>query len=156
MGAMESASRLVVLVRHGKAESGEEGSDHARRLTNRGQAAATEAGRWLAGQLDRVDHVWVSSAARAQQTWSAMASSLPECAEVVVARDLYQAGAREVVDHVTATDVPVQVVVGHNPTLEQVVMVLTGDLHGMRPGAVAVVELTDGQGRLRELWQPTR
>jgi phosphohistidine phosphatase len=153
---MESASRLVVLVRHGKAESGEEGSDHDRRLTGRGRTAAAEAGRWLAGQLDRVDHVWVSSAARAQQTWSAVASSLPEAAEVVVARDLYQAGAREVVAHVTATDVPVQVVVGHNPTLEQVVMMLTGDLHGMRPGSVAVVELTDGSGRLRELWQPTR
>jgi phosphohistidine phosphatase len=156
MGAMESASRLVVLVRHGKAESGEEGSDHDRRLTSRGQAAATEAGRWLAGQLDRVDHVWVSSAIRAGQTWSAVAPSLPEPTEVVVARDLYQAGAREVVAHVVATDVPVQVVVGHNPTLEQVVMALTGDLHGMRPGAVAVVELTDGQGRLRELWQPHR
>lgn len=156
MGAMESASRLVVLVRHGKAESGEEGSDHDRRLTSRGQAAANGAGRWLAGQLDRVDHVWVSSAARAQQTWSAMAPSLPEGAEVVVARDLYQAGAREVVAHVTATDVPVLVVVGHNPTLEQVLMVLTGDLHAMRPGAVAVVELSGGQGELRELWQPPR
>ena len=156
MGAMESASRLVVLVRHGKAESGEEGSDHDRRLTGRGRSAATEAGRWLAGQLDRVDHVWVSSATRAEQTWAAVAPSLPEPAEVVVARDLYQAGAREVVAHVTATDAPVQVVVGHNPTLEQVVMVLTGDLHGMRPGAVAVIELTDGQGRLRELWQPSR
>ena len=153
---MESASRLVVLVRHGKAETGEEGSDHDRRLSHRGQAAATAAGRWLAGQLERVDHVWVSSATRAQQTWSAVAPSLPEPADVVVARDLYQAGAREVVDHVTATDVPVQVVVGHNPTLEQVVMVLTGDLHGMKPGAVAVIELTDGKGRLRELWQPPR
>ena len=38
-------------------------------------------------------------------------------------------------------------------------MTLTGDLHGLKPGAVAIVELdgTDGtKGRLRELWTPTR
>jgi phosphohistidine phosphatase SixA len=75
---------------------------------------------------------------------------------VVVGRDLYQAGPREVVEHVAATDVPVQVVVGHNPTLEQVVLTVTGDLHGMRPGAAAVVQLDGSRGRLRELWQPTR
>ena len=80
------------------------------------------AGRWLAGQVDRVDHAWVSSARRAQQTWAAVQESLPAATEVVVARDLYQAGPREVVEHARATDVPVQVVVGHNPTLEQVVM----------------------------------
>jgi len=73
-----------------------------------------------------------------------------------VARDLYQAGPREVVEHVGATDVPVQLVVGHNPTLEQAVMTLTGDLHGLKPGAVALVELDGTKGRLRDLWTPTR
>jgi phosphohistidine phosphatase SixA len=77
-------------------------------------------------------------------------------AEVVVARDLYPAGPRVVVVLVLATDVPVQLVVGHNPTLEQVVMTLTGDLHGLKPGAVAIVELTGSTGRLHELWTPTR
>jgi phosphohistidine phosphatase SixA len=50
----------------------------------------------------------------------------------------------------------VQLVVGHNPTLEQVVMTLTGDLHGLKPGAVALVELDGTKGRLWELWTPTR
>jgi phosphohistidine phosphatase len=153
---MDSAPRLLVIVRHGKAESGEAGSDHGRRLTDRGRTDSAAAGRWLAGQVDRVDHVWVSSAVRARQTWDAVRPSLPEAAEVVVGRDLYQAGPREVVEHVAATDVPVQVVVGHNPTLEQVVLTVTGDLHGMRPGAAAVVELDGSRGRLRELWQPAR
>lgn len=156
---MDSAPRLLVIVRHAKAESGEEGSDHDRRLTSRGLTDSAAAGRWLASRVDRVDHAWVSSARRAQQTWQAVQESLPPAGEVVVARDLYQAGPREVVEHVGSTDVPVQLVVGHNPTLEQVVMALTGDLHGLKPGAVAVVELAGpdgGMGRLRELWQPTR
>jgi phosphohistidine phosphatase len=153
---MDSAPRLLVIVRHGKAESGEEGSDHDRRLTSRGLDDSAAAGRWLAGQVDRVDHAWVSSARRAQQTWEAVRESLPAVADVVAARDLYQAGPREVVEHVLATDVPVQLVVGHNPTLEQVVMSLTGDLHGLKPGAVAVVGLVGATGRLHELWTPPR
>ena len=153
---MDSAPRLVVLVRHGKAESGEEGSDHDRRLTARGQSDSADTGRWLAGRLDRVDHAWVSSATRARQTWEAVQAALPAAADVVLSRELYHAGAREVVEHVAATEVPVQLVVGHNPALEQAVMVLTGDLHGMRPGSAAVLEVTDGRGRLLELWSPQR
>ena len=153
---MDSAPRLLVIVRHGKAESGEEGSDHDRRLTSRGLNDSAAAGRWLAGQVDRVDHAWVSSARRAKQTWEAVQESLPTVADVVVTRDLYQAGPREVVEHVAATDAPVQLVVGHNPTLEQVVMNLTGDLHGLKPGAIAIVELDATKGQLREIWQPTR
>ena len=85
---MDSAPRLLVIVRHGKAESGEEGSDHDRRLTSRWLRDSAAAGRWLAGQVDRVDHAWVSSARRAQQTWAAVQEPLPAAAEVVVARDL--------------------------------------------------------------------
>jgi len=153
---MNRTSQLLVVVRHGKAESGEEGNDHERRLTGRGLAAATAAGQWLAGRLDRVDHVWVSSATRAQQTWAGIAPALPEADEVSVDRGLYLAGAREVLEHIASDDLPVRVVVGHNPTLEQVVMALTGDLHGMRPGAVALVELAEGKGRLVKLWEPPR
>lgn len=154
MVGMDRAPRLIVLVRHAKAESGEEGSDHERRLTSRGQQDAAAAGRWLAGRVVRVDHVWVSSATRAVQTWEAMRPPLPDPAEVTVGRDLYLAGGREVVDHVRANELPVQVVVGHNPTLEQVLGALTGDLRGLRPSAVALVELSDGGGRLVELHQP--
>ena len=53
-----------------------------------------------------------------------------------------------------ALDLPVQVVVGHNPTLEQVLGALTGDLRGLRPSAVALVEMSDGDGTLVELHQP--
>jgi hypothetical protein len=40
--------------------------------------------------------------------------------------------------------------------MEQTVMALTGELHGMRPGAAAIVELTGDGGRLVELWEPPR
>lgn len=156
---MDRAPRRLVIVRHAKAESGEEGSDHDRRLTSRGEREAAETGRWLRERLDRLDHVWVSSARRAEQTWRGMAPSLPEPGEVVVDRALYQAGGREVLEHVAQRSDPVSVVVGHNPTMEQVVMALTGDLHGLKPAAAAVLELHGGEswrGNLVELWTPRR
>jgi phosphohistidine phosphatase len=150
----DDPARLLVLVRHAKAESGEEGSDHDRRLTGRGRSAATEAGRWLAGVVPAPDAVWCSSAVRAVQTWEAMAPSL-QAPEPSVDRELYLAGAREVVERLAAAEpASATVVVGHNPTVEQVLATLTGELRGMRPGAVAVVDLSGG--RLVMFWEPSR
>lgn len=153
---MTPAPRTVVLVRHAKADSGEQGSDHDRRLTSRGTQDAADTGRWLGQRLARVDHVWVSSAARAVATWEQLRRSLPDPGEVVVDRALYHAGARDVVEHVTGSTHPVSLLVGHNPAFEQAVQALTGHLHGLRPSAAAVIELTGERGRLADLWQPRR
>jgi phosphohistidine phosphatase len=149
----DAARRTVVLVRHAKAESGEEGSDHDRRLTSRGEKAAADAGRWLAARVPAPDLVWCSSATRARQTWEAMAGAL-DAGEVTVDRDLYLASPRDVVDRVSAGTAPTTVVVGHNPTVEQVLAGLVGELRGMRPGSVAVVDLESG--RLLDFWEPAR
>ena len=73
-------------------------------------------------------------------------------------RELYLSGGREVLERVAQIEVPVLVVVGHNPTLEVALRGLTGELHGMRPGSAAIVELvTSGDalgGRLRDVHQP--
>lgn len=148
-----AARRTVVLVRHAKAKTGEERSDHDRELTGRGRRAATEAGLWLASHVPAPELVWCSSALRALQTWQGMAPALTPV-EVVVARDLYLASAAEVVDRVQRADARTMVVVGHNPTIEQVLVSLSGEMRGMRPGAAAMVDLESG--RLVELWEPPR
>jgi phosphohistidine phosphatase len=148
-----STGRLVVLIRHAKAESGEGGADHDRELTSQGRDVAAAAGRWLATHVPTPERVWCSSAIRAQQTWSAVAESV-SAGEVEVDRGLYQAGPREVVERVRATEAPTLVVVGHNPTLEQVLADLSGEQVGLRAGAVAVVDLDTG--RLVDRWDPPR
>lgn len=148
-----ATGRLLALVRHAKAESGEERDDHDRRLTGRGRRTADAAGRWLSEALSTVDVVWVSSASRARETWDAMAPVVAHD-RVDVDRTLYLAGSADIIERVTGTDVPVQVVVGHNPTLEQVLTGLVGTGRGMRPGAVAVVDLD--AGRLVDFWEPSR
>jgi phosphohistidine phosphatase SixA len=64
------------------------------------------------------------------------------------------AGAAEVLNEVGAAAAATTVVVGHNPTMEHVLVHSVGRLHGLRPGAVAVVDLE--AGRLVETWEPAR
>jgi phosphohistidine phosphatase len=149
----DTPSRTLVLVRHAKAESGEEGADHDRRLTSRGQTTAIEAGRWLATVVPAPEAVWCSSATRAVQTWEAMAPSL-DAPDPTVDRGLYLAGPRDVVERLAASPGATTVVVGHNPTVEEVLAAVTGEQRRMRPGAVAVVDFD--AGRLVELWEPQR
>jgi phosphohistidine phosphatase len=146
--------RRLVLVRHAKAEHGGEGADHDRALTHRGRRDAAEAGRWLAGVVPVVDEVWCSSAVRAVQTWDAIAPSVAAPAPSVE-RDLYLAGARDLLGRLR--DVPAGrtvLLVGHNPTAEQLLAAVVGELRGLRPGAVAVADLDTGA--LVDTWSPHR
>ena len=157
MVAMSDAgptSRRLVLVRHAKAEPGGEGADHDRRLSDRGLRDAAEAGRWLATVVPQVDQVWCSSAVRAVQTWDAIAPSISAPAPSVE-RELYLAGAPDLVGRVEQVPAGRTVLlVGHNPTAEQLLAAVVGELRGLRPGAVAVADLDTGS--LIESWSPSR
>ncbi len=159
----DPTSHRLVLVRHAKAASSTGGGDRGRPLTDKGRADSAAAGGWLAAQVDRVDALWSSSAVRARETTEELASRLPGAPAPQWRDDLYDAGARDLVELVAdAGDaVGVLVVVGHNPTIEAAYELLTGDRRGFRPGAVAVVGLTgdwpdldEGAGRLLEFWSP--
>ena len=67
-----------------------------------------------------------------------------EAPQPSVERSLYLADAREIAERLDgrpSTAAGPLVVVGHNPTMEQLQALLTGELRGMRAGAVAVVDL---------------
>lgn len=149
-----ATTRRLVLVRHAKAEPGGEGADHDRALTDRGRRNAAEAGRWLAGVVPQVDEVWCSSAVRAVQTWEAIAPSLVAPA-ASIERELYLAGPRDLVGRLEQVpDGQTVLLVGHNPTAEQLLAAVVGELRGLRPGAVAVADLDTGV--LVESWSPAR
>ncbi|HET9945434.1 MAG TPA: histidine phosphatase family protein [Actinomycetes bacterium] len=154
MSDADPTSRRLVLVRHAKAEPGGEDADHDRRLTDRGLRDAADAGRWLATVVRQVDEVWCSSAVRAVQTWDAIAPSLV-APPPSVERELYLAGARDLVGRLERVR-PGRIVllVGHNPTAEQLLAAVVGELRGLRPGAVAVADLDAGS--LVDSWSPAR
>ena len=122
---MQQDSRRLVVVRHAKAEQSAE-TDHARRLLDRGREDAAAAGQWLAGQGVAPDHALVSAAARAMETWTALASGAGWELQPSLDEGLYSAGPDTALDLLRGTpaDARVLVVVGHNPTMAHLAQLL--------------------------------
>ncbi|MGZ4456179.1 MAG: SixA phosphatase family protein [Nocardioides sp.] len=115
---MQQQSRVVVVMRHAKAE--ESGpTDAERELAERGRADAAAAGRWLAERGVEPEHAWVSAATRTRQTYAAVATAAGWSLDPSVDRGLYAAGPETALDLIRATpdDARTLVVVGHNPTM---------------------------------------
>jgi phosphohistidine phosphatase len=148
---VQQDSRRLVVVRHAKAEQSGE-SDHARRLIPRGRKDAESAGRWLAGEGVVPDHALVSAAPRARETWESLAAGAGWSVEPDLDEGLYSAEPDTALDLIRRTppDAAVVVVVGHNPTMGQLVQLLDdgeGDpaasnamVRGFPTSAVAVFE----------------
>jgi phosphohistidine phosphatase len=143
-------ARTLILMRHAKAETPGERPDVERRLTKKGQADADAAGSWLADEGLRPDLVICSPAARARQTWHGVAVALsqagPESAapEVRYESGLYEGGRTEVIDLLRAVPAGTStvLVVGHNPTMSDVSLLLRPDADpddaGLKTAGMAV------------------
>ena len=128
MSDSEPPSRLLLLMRHGKAESGT--VDHARDLASRGRTQAALVGEYLAAQNVQVSHVLVSDAARTSQTWDAVVAAMPGFdGEVTFHEDIYTGGAGELAALLRAVEDRHQVVmvVGHEPTISSLTAALADD-----------------------------
>jgi phosphohistidine phosphatase len=149
----EPGTRLLVVMRHARAETGGE-SDVLRELTQQGWNDALDAGRWLAGRGVTPDAALVSSARRAASTWAAVAEGGSFEVEATHSEGLYTAGPESTLDLVRETDeaVTVLMLVGHNPTMAYLAQLLDdgrGDEEaeremavGFPAGALAVFETT--------------
>jgi phosphohistidine phosphatase len=143
-------ARTLILLRHAKAETPDDRPDFDRRLTTKGRADADAAGSWLADEGLRPDLVICSPAARARQTWHGVAMALaragPEhpAPEVRYEPGLYEGGRTEVIDLLRAVpaDTSMVLVVGHNPTMSDVSLLLRPDADpddaGLKTAGMAV------------------
>lgn len=163
MSSSDPDSRLLLLMRHGKAENGSGRSDHDRALADKGVAQAQLVGEYLHAQNVQVSRVLVSDARRTAQTWEATVSTMPGFdGEVSLDEDIYTGGAAEVLSLVRSVDPqhPVVMVVGHEPTISTLTSLLAEEESdagavaqariGMPTGAMAVLS-----GQL-ESWQDLR
>ncbi len=147
--------RTLVLVRHAKAEP-HAATDHGRPLTAAGLHQAQDTARWLgeqlAGSTPQDTTALVSSAVRARQTWEEVSRQV--AASVRVLAGMYGAGTDEVLTTVQMVDPDVRtvVLVGHNPTMEDLALHLVsqdddgvggiGDRSwGLRTGAAVVMDV---------------
>jgi len=119
--------RRLILFRHAKAERPDHyDHDRERDLTGEGIAMARGMGLWLEGRGIVPDLVLCSPAVRTRQTWEAAATAFEPAPEVLYEDSLYAASAEEVLEVVRNVDGEVQtlLVVGHNPSLENLALML--------------------------------
>lgn len=121
--------RRLMLLRHAKSDWSQAGlHDHDRALAPRGRAAATRMGAHLATRGLIPDCVLVSTARRTRDTWSLIAAALPARTATFDER-IYEASAAFILDviHGTPSACRSLLVIGHNPGLQSLALLLAKD-----------------------------
>jgi phosphohistidine phosphatase len=157
--------KRVLVVRHAKSDWTDPSlHDHDRPLDARGARDAPRMGRLLRDEKLVPDLIVSSTATRAHETAVELAEASGYRGRLSLARDLYGGGPREYLARIATTpdDVDLLMVVGHNPTVEELVALLTGVKARMPTATIAVVEsdgaswreLLPATARLVALWTP--
>jgi phosphohistidine phosphatase len=125
--------RRLMLLRHAKTETdAPSGRDRDRRLDDRGHRDAAEIGNWLGRHPPFPDLVQVSPAIRAKQTWELAWEAMKEHArppEVAFLPELYAADAAQILQAIrnaSTSDPKRLMVVGHNPGMHELALMLAG------------------------------
>jgi phosphohistidine phosphatase len=165
-------------LRHAKAAADGPDGDHSRPLTARGRRQAKALAQYIDGRrasgVRTPKTVLSSSAVRATQTAEIVMAGLDPDAELVIERGLYGADVDDVVTRLRLEDDPGPLlVVGHNPILHELALMLLGPTdtsgryqleQGLPTGALAIVStgadawphLGLGEGRLLDMFVPPR
>lgn len=158
--------KTLLILRHAKSSwSNMRLSDHDRPLNDRGRRDAPRMGQLLLDEDLVPDLIITSSAERALTTAELVALECGFEAELLATRDLYHAGPEEYLDVLREQGGLAQMVmvVGHNPGIEELVDVLTGEDERMVTAALAQVSLPidawsdmdlDVMGTLENVWRP--
>ena len=158
--------KILLIMRHAKSSwKHPELSDYDRPLNKRGKRDAPRMGEHLR-QIDLIpDRILTSSAKRARKTASRVAKSCGYSGKVKKLEALYDTVPGVYFEILQALPDKYQsvMVVGHNPTMEQLVKHLTGQIKRMPTAAIAHIELPIERwetldlytrGTLANLWTP--
>jgi phosphohistidine phosphatase len=138
--------RRLLLLRHAKTEiDAPSGRDRDRRLDDRGQRDSAQLGDWIAAHPPFPEAVLVSHAVRARQTWDIVWEAMKDrvaAPQVEILSELYGADPAQILETIrTATvlaDPKQLLLVGHNPGMHEVALMLMGG--GDPAGAKAIAE----------------
>lgn len=123
--------RSLMLLRHTKSAWPDGIEDHDRPLAKRGLQAGPVMGNYMAREGLLPDFAIVSTARRTRQSWELVQPCLAEPILNFDAR-IYEAPAGAILDviHETASDIDTLLLVGHNPGLQELALVLIGEADG--------------------------
>ena len=157
--------KTLLLMRHAKAASTQVGStDTERPLTAEGREAAERIGEFIRKKGLEVDLGLSSSALRARETREIVTKAAGLGLEGSDDPRIYEAGAGELLEIISEFDEDLTTVflVGHNPTLEDLFPILTGNSTHLSPGTLAKIDLETqhwsdavlGEGKLDWIVRP--
>ena len=159
--------KTLLLMRHAKSSwKDPELADHERPLNKRGKLNAPRMGRLLRDQDLTPDLILSSTARRARQTADAVADLSGYQGELRLEDELYAAPTEtclEVLQGLQEDALNCVLLVGHNPGLEELLDLLTGEAALLPTAAIAQIALpinrwgdltSDVEGRLLNLWNP--
>ncbi len=158
--------KTLLILRHAKSSWRESGlADHDRPLNKRGKRDAPRIGRLLRQEELVPDLIISSTAERAQKTAMLAAEESGFGGELRLERELYAAEPEAYLDVLQSLPEAFGrvMVVGHNPGLEGLLELLTGDWQRLPTAALAQIDLNldgwqdlseDTQGKLVNLWLP--
>ena len=138
--------RTLLILRHGKAAPDESGGDAARPLTARGKREAEQMGRLLLSENLVPDRILASQARRTRETASQAAAATHFSGAIDELPELYLAEPEAYITAVRqhAPDAQRVLLVGHNPGLEALALILTGDPVSLPPAGLVVCTLPIG------------
>lgn len=146
-------TRMLVLVRHGKAQARtEERADEKRTLTPAGRRALDARFPAMLSLLqidgDETAQVWTSPAERTVQTADALVDALDEVGvrlegEVRIENCLWEQDIDAFRQRLRACDADVVFAVGHNPFVEEVCQRVSGSAISFATGAMVALRLAD-------------
>ena len=158
--------KTLLILRHAKSSwKYQDLPDHERPLNRRGVTDAPRMGNLLRKAGLTPDRIVSSTAVRAQSTARLAGEACGYEGGVVLSEALYLSGAQDYIDVLgqVPADVESVMIVGHNPTVEELVELLTGRDEAMPTAALAQVELPiddwaelapSTPGKLENLWRP--
>jgi phosphohistidine phosphatase len=158
--------KMLLLLRHAKSSWKDNSvSDHDRPLNKRGKRDVPRMG-WLLQKEELVPGIIMSSTAvRARDTAVRLAKSCYYKGQINYSDSLYLGGAEAYLDALRSlrNEFKIVLVVGHNPDMEELVMILTEQAERIPTAALARIDLpiedwstlsSESKGRLARVWRP--
>ena len=158
--------KLVLLLRHAKSSWKDTGiSDHSRPLNRRGRKDAPRMGQVLIEEDLVPDVILCSTARRARDTVDLVADVSGFGGEIIYLESFYHAWPSDFLDALRSlsSDINSAMIVGHNPSMEMLLEMLTEEDERLPTAALALIKLPienwsqitdEAEGELLNLWLP--
>jgi phosphohistidine phosphatase len=158
--------KSVLVLRHAKSSwKYPDKTDHERPLNKRGKRDAPLIGRLLKKERLVPDVIISSTAMRARATAEAIAKASGYKGDITFNRSLYASGPQAYIDvlHDLSDEYVRVLIIGHNPGLQELVEMLTGEIHLMPTCSLAHVKFRVDKwsdidnkikGKVAGIWRP--